>query len=328
MITPPLFAPLESRRLFSANLIASIGVTPGAYGVGDIVPVTVRITNTGSSTIMPSFNNVVLSRNKTIGDGDDISIGSISTGGLSAGQVYQQTLNPQVLGSFPKGQYFVGVRVDAMQSVLESDERNTFFTENADINLPSPNLEPGPVTGTIGNDVITLTNSGGRLSVTINGVTQTGAMPESLFIDAGAGNDLVIADPSITIPLGITGSEGNDTLVGGSGNDELSGAGGQDRVVGGAGDDMLFGGANNDYLSGEAGNDLMVGSGGNDRLADVVGLDEFIGGAGNDVFITRDLSNTAQHGPDIVSGGVGFDRAQVDETGFLDQLSSIDELIP
>jgi Ca2+-binding RTX toxin-like protein len=215
-----------------------------------------------------------------------------------------------------------------MQSVIESDERNTFFTENADINIPSPNLEPGPITGTDGNDVITLTNSGGRLSVTINGVTQTGFMPTSLFIDAGAGNDLVIADPSITIPLGITGSEGNDTLVGGSGNDELSGAGGQDRVVGGAGDDMLFGGANNDYLSGEAGNDLMVGSGGNDRLADVVGLDQFIGGAGNDVFITRDLSNTSQHGPDILSGGVGFDRAQVDEVGFVDQLSSIDELIP
>jgi len=167
----------------------------------------------------------------------------------------------------------------------------------------------------------------GRLSVTINGVTQTGTIPDSLFIDAGAGDDLVIADPSITIPLGITGNVGDDTLVGGSGNDELSGSFGHDRIVGGAGDDILFGGASNDYLSGELGNDLMVGSGGNDRLADVFGLDEFIGGAGNDTIIARDVNNTSQNNPDIVSGGVGTDRAQVDESPFPDQLSGIEELL-
>jgi Ca2+-binding RTX toxin-like protein len=326
MITP-LISPLEPRRLFSADLVATISVTPGAYDVGQQIPIIVRIRNAGTSTIMPSFSNVVLSRNKTIGDGDDISIGAVSTGGINTGQVIQQTLAPTVLGSFPKGQYFVGVRVDALQSVIESDERNTFFTDNADVNIPSPILKPGPITGTDGDDVILLSAQGGRLVVTINGVTQSGVMPDSLFIDAGAGDDLIIADPSITIPLGITGNVGDDTIVGGSGNDELSGSFGNDRIVGGAGDDLLFGGASSDYLSGELGNDLMVGSGGNDRLADVFGLDQFIGGAGNDTIIARDVNNTAQHNPDIVSGGVGFDRAQVDESPFPDQLSSIDELL-
>jgi len=327
LFTPPSVTPLEPRCLFSADLVATISVTPGAYDVGEQIPVIVRIRNVGTSTIMPSYNNVVLSRNKTIGDGDDIPIGSFNTSGLNNGQVAQQSLSPVVLGSFPKGEYFVGVRVDALQSVLESDERNTFFTDNADVNIPSPILEPGPITGTDGDDVITLANVNGRLSVTINGVTQTGTIPDSLFIDAGAGDDLVIADPSITIPLGITGNVGDDTLVGGSGNDELSGSFGNDRIVGGAGDDILFGGASNDYLSGELGNDLMVGSGGNDRLADVFGLDEFIGGAGNDTIIARDVNNTSQNNPDIVSGGVGTDRAQVDESPFPDQLSGIEELL-
>jgi Ca2+-binding RTX toxin-like protein len=324
----PFITPLESRRLFSANLIATIADTPGAYFVGDQIPITVRITNVGDSTIFPSTQNVILTQNKIVGDSDDIDVGTYTINGLGMGRVDQRTLTPQVTNFFPKGKYFVAVRVDAFQTILESDEHNLFFTDNADINIPSADLPPGPITGTDGNDVILIAQNNGRIIVTMNGVTQSGPLPASLFIDAGAGDDLVIADPSVTIPLGITGNVGNDTLVGGSGNDEISGSFGRDRVVGGAGDDFLLGGALNDYLSGEAGNDLMVGGGGNDRLADVVGADQFIGGLGNDTIISRDLVSNTLNDPDIDSGGPGFDRAQVDTSPLADQLSSIDEIIP
>jgi Ca2+-binding RTX toxin-like protein len=148
------------------------------------------------------------------------------------------------------------------------------------------------------------------------------------FVDAGAGDDKVVADAALLVPLFVTGSGGRDTIIGGGGNDELSGAGGVDRIWGGPGDDFLIGGALNDQLRGEAGNDLLVGGGGGDFLSDVEGKDHFIGGDGNDRMITRDLASTAATDPDILSGNAGTDSAQVDVAPFADDLVSIEVLIP
>jgi RTX calcium-binding nonapeptide repeat (4 copies) len=47
----------------------------------------------------------------------------------------------------------------------------------------------------------------------------------------------------------VTGSSGNDFIVGGDGNDVLRGAAGDDLLVGGAGNDRLSGGLGRNFLA-------------------------------------------------------------------------------
>ena len=99
--------------------------------------------NVGDSTILPSTQNVILTQ--IISDSSSIDVGTYTISGLGMGRVDQPfTLTPQVTNFFPKGKYFVAVPVDALQTILESDEHNLFFTDNADINIPSPNLRRAP----------------------------------------------------------------------------------------------------------------------------------------------------------------------------------------
>ena len=95
----------------------------------------------------------------------------------------------------------------------------------------------------------------------------------------------------------ITGTSGNDILVGGAeadiifggeGDDELSGNGGYDHLAGGPGNDTLNGGDLHDTLNGDAGNDTLNGGEGNDRLDGGVGADIMRGGPGSDQYIVDD----------------------------------------
>jgi Ca2+-binding RTX toxin-like protein len=85
----------------------------------------------------------------------------------------------------------------------------------------------------------------------------------------------------------IRGNAGNNVLTGTRGNDALCGLGG------------------NDTLRGLGGNDRLVGGTGNDTLRGHGGRDKFLGGGGRDTIYARDRSR------ELVSGGAGFDRAQV-----------------
>jgi hypothetical protein len=62
----------------------------------------------------------------------------------------------------------------------------------------------------------------------------------------------------------ISGSSGNDSLIGGSSADSISGLGGDDTLKGGGGADTLLGGTGNDSLVGGNGADFLVGGTGND----------------------------------------------------------------
>ena len=112
-----------------------------------------------------------------------------------------------------------------------------------------------------------LTIDGGRFVTSTGPANSISAASVSGFtVIAGAGNDTVQIDSSVTIPGVIEGGDGNDTLAAGSGNTEL---------FGGAGDDKLYGGRGDDRLYGESGNDTLVGGAGRDTA---------FGGAGADVF--------------------------------------------
>ncbi|MEY8193248.1 MAG: calcium-binding protein, partial [Cycloclasticus sp.] len=90
-------------------------------------------------------------------------------------------------------------------------------------------------------------------------------------ISGGAGNDVLIADESISATLygdfgydTLEGSELTDILYGGQGDDKLLGSGGDDTLIGGSGFDALYGSYGNDLIEGGSGNDYLAGDTGND----------------------------------------------------------------
>lgn len=98
----------------------------------------------------------------------------------------------------------------------------------------------------------------------------------------------------------ITGTPGNDILVGTAADEVICGLGGNDVIRGGGGDDIGKGGAGNDTIYGGGGSDTLNGGAGNDQLYGQSGADTLIGGKGND-----QLSGGAS--PDVLSGGRGSD---------------------
>ena len=113
-----------------------------------------------------------------------------------------------------------------------------------------------------------LTIDGGRFATSSGPANSIAASSISGFIVvAGAGDDTVLIDPSVTMPGVIEGGDGNDALVAGSGDTELLGGAGDDKLFGGRGDDRLYGEAGNDTLVGGAGRDVAFGGTGADLFA-------------------------------------------------------------
>jgi Ca2+-binding RTX toxin-like protein len=179
------------------------------------------------------------------------------------------------------------------------------------------------VSGTAGNDTISVTEAAGAHTVVNGGVTTiyaagsaferllvqsgdgtdtvtaTGAVV-GLLVEAGAGNDMVNASAATTDVV-LLGGAGDDTLFGGSGNDRLEGGDGNDQLNGLAGSDVLDGGAGNDDIRpGISGvqYERVMGGDGDDLL--------FLSLAGGTTTFTDDLSqlivNYGSNG--TVAGGV------------------------
>ncbi|MGO4380134.1 hypothetical protein AB4Z19_17795 [Pseudoduganella sp. RAF19] len=103
----------------------------------------------------------------------------------------------------------------------------------------------------------------------------------------------------------LTGTDGNDSLVGDSTNDTLLGNGGNDTLSGDYGHDLLNGGDGDDVLIGGDGDNTMYGGDGNDTL---IGTSEdklLDGGAGNDAFSYK--FGDLLVGNTTLSGGAGDD---------------------
>ena len=153
--------------------------------------------------------------------------------------------------------------------------------------------EPLFINGTAGNDVISLTTPDStHVRVTINGAAIDYALFDisSITVNAGDGSDRV------SLARGIMGS----LLIGGAGNDTLIGGDGNDTLIGGPGDDVLNGKGGDDLLKGRGGNDTLIGGAGNDILIGGSGSNYLAGGVGNDTLY-------AGTGPDTLLGGEGDD---------------------
>ncbi len=125
-------------------------------------------------------------------------------------------------------------------------------------------------------------------------------------IDGLAGDDNIDArDGSDTVDAG----DGNDNIVGGSGDDTIFAGRGNDIVLAGLGDDHIFGGAGDDRLYGEEGRDSIFGDAGNDLLSGGADGDILHGGAGNDALKGDDGNDVLEGGDgnDSLAGGTGND---------------------
>ena len=149
---------------------------------------------------------------------------------------------------------------------------------NVGTKFPAPaylSLDQGMIMAAIGNalggDVLRNAFAGGDVARKVRpvlGVEEFNVQPRGCTITGTAGDDKLIGTP------------GNDVICGLGGNDNISGGGGDDVIYGDAGDDRVDGGAGADTLYGDDGADRVDGGDGDDVLAGGPGADRLSGGKG------------------------------------------------
>jgi Ca2+-binding RTX toxin-like protein len=118
------------------------------------------------------------------------------------------------------------------------------------------------------------------------------------ILDGGAGNDTVsyLRDTSVSIDLStgtaIDGFGDTDTLIS---IENVTGSAGDDKIVGNADANIIFAGAGNDTVSGRGGNDILFGEAGKDILQGEADNDVLVGGADADVLDGGDGNDTASY---------------------------------
>jgi Ca2+-binding RTX toxin-like protein len=165
------------------------------------------------------------------------------------------------------------------------------------------------VRGTAVGDLISVADSAGSVTATLNG-TPSSAFTAVTGIEVfGAAGDDTISLAGVPIGATVFGAGGNESITGGAlgdsvkdgkGADTVGGAGGNDTIVGGGDDDSLKGGAGDDSIIGGPGNDVLHGGPDNDTLFGGIGNDTDNGNAGND-------SITAGSGSSQLIAGTGSD---------------------
>jgi Ca2+-binding RTX toxin-like protein len=131
------------------------------------------------------------------------------------------------------------------------------------------------------NDTVTVTQSGGSISVNVNGNISSFNVSEvnEIEISLGSGNDSVTIASGIVKPVTIDGGAGNDVLIAGNGPSTLLGGAGNDLLFGGNGTNVLVGGDGVDGITGGTGRDVLIGGAGSDAIVGGSGEDILIGGS-------------------------------------------------
>lgn len=178
------------------------------------------------------------------------------------------------------------------------------------------------------NDTVAGAQSQPALTVLPDGRVMIGWTDASLSPDDPSGNAVRgrIIDPRISaVSLSGTrgndhmvgtawsdlfdGSDGDDVINGRAGDDRIGGEDGADKLAGDDGNDRLWGGEGHDVLQGGRGSDVLEGGNGNDRLDGGLGEDILRGGAGNDVYVLDNLRDKVYEST-LSSGGVDWIESQ------------------
>lgn len=183
--------------------------------------------------------------------------------------------------------------------------------------IPALSLANGllTITGTAGNDEITLTEDGlGNLVVDMHNGQAPQTIPLAqvthVSISGGDGNDTMMADNTVAIPFSIDAGAGDDFITGGEKGDSIAGGDGNDTLKGFFGPDTIDGGNGKDVLNGSRGNDsLFAGAGDSNSLLGGLGNDTLTGGTGNDYLNGGTRRTEDADGSDVLIGGGGIDTA-------------------
>lgn len=114
------------------------------------------------------------------------------------------------------------------------------------------------------------------------------SLAAAAVITGTEGDDTLMGTPSADLIKGlggndtIAGRDGGDIVLAGQGNDLVRGGDGSDTIWGNAGDDTLHGGDGADLVRGRSGDDQVYGGDGDDQLFAGFGADKVFGGSGND----------------------------------------------
>lgn len=110
----------------------------------------------------------------------------------------------------------------------------------------------------------------------------------------------------------LTGTSGNDLIMGLEGADRINGNGGDDCILGGNGADTLNGNAGNDAIFGEGGADSINGNNGNDFISGGTGADSIKGESGQDQLFGDEDADIIKGGgdDDVIEGGSASDTLE------------------
>ncbi|MDZ7855404.1 calcium-binding protein [Sphaerotilus sp.] len=180
---------------------------------------------------------------------------------------------------------------DGADTIIEYGTADTTqHASSADVVRFGPGILPADVIRSRSGDDLVLSISpglslgiGGTDRLTIQGWFTSDTYRIEQFVFAN-GTVWTIAD-LLGMPLSVTGTAGDDLILGSDGLDNLSGLAGNDTIAGSSGDDTLSGGAGDDVLEDGEGFNLLQGGDGDDWLR---GHGTFSGGAGNDTLVASD----------------------------------------
>ena len=164
-------------------------------------------------------------------------------------------------------------------------------------------VQAGVTVSTPGDDVMVAPAAGGTLM-------------------AGAGNDTITADTTLTAQTYLRGEDGDDVVNGGGGFDDINGNMGNDTIHGNAGDDWVVGGKGDDSQTGDSGSDIVWGNLGNDTLIGGSGADQVRGGQGDDSIQGGSGNDyiSGDRGNDTESGGSGADMFHGSQDAGIDRV--------
>jgi Ca2+-binding RTX toxin-like protein len=152
------------------------------------------------------------------------------------------------------------------------------------------------------------------------------------YVDAGTGNDVILAGAGHNT---IFGGTGNDTIHGGagdsyidaeSGNDLVLGVGGNDTIYGGSGNSTIYGGlGGTNWATSSTGNSYIEAGTGDTKIYGGGGKDTLVGGTGNDTIRAGDGDTTilGGSGNDFLYGGAGNDVIDAGDGGTNGQFTQV-----
>jgi Ca2+-binding RTX toxin-like protein len=212
-----------------------------------------------------------------------------------------------------------------VDELLGDGGRDVLLGENGDDALDGGG-DDDIMRGGLGTDRATYGTRTHGVKVSLDGIANDGTI-------ATAETDNVESDVE-----NITGSGGDDVLIGslvinrlyaGKGDDTVYGGGGADDLYGEQGEDELSGGAGNDRIYGNPGNDVLDGGAGGDNLNGREDDDLLRGGAGSDFLEGGDgvdrvsYANSAKPVRADADGAKGDDGAADEQDGIMPDVEQI-----